>query len=99
MDANTIAVLIQTLGPLIIPLIANAITWLFNKSISLLSKPHQDLISPFLPVVAGTIGTTLGIATGGGALPGLVGGLAATGLHQMVTQPAKAIEKGKLRVK
>ena len=55
MDATTIVVLIQTLGPLVIPLIANAITWLFNKSISLLSKPHQDLISPFLPVVAGTI--------------------------------------------
>jgi hypothetical protein len=41
-------------------------------------------------VFAGAIGTALGIGSGGGALSGLVGGLAATGLHQMVTQPVKA---------
>jgi hypothetical protein len=90
MDAATIAMLVQTLGPIVIPLLANAVTWLFNKGLGSLSPAHQAVVSPFLPVFAGAIGTALGIGSGGGALSGLVGGLAATGLHQMVTQPIKA---------
>lgn len=93
MDPATIAVLINTLGPIIIPLVANGVTWLFKQSLGLLSSDHQAIVTPFLPVFAGIVGTTLGLTAGNGALPGLVGGLAATGLHQAVTQPVKAVEK------
>lgn len=96
MDPVTISALVSALGPFLIPLIANGITWVFNKFVGTLSKPHQDLISPFLPVFAGAVGTALGLAGGGGAAVGAVSGLAATGIHQMVTQPVKAAQAGKL---
>ena len=90
MDPTLIAQLVNTLGPIAIPLLANVLTWLFNKFMSTLSPQHQAIISPFLPVVAGAIGTALSLGSGGTALNGVVGGLAATGLHQAISQPVKA---------
>lgn len=90
MDAATIQLLIQTLGPIVIPILANALTWVFNKVMGSVSPATQATLSPFLPVVAGVIGTAMGGLGGAGAIHGLVGGLGATGLHQLVTQPLKA---------
>jgi hypothetical protein len=90
MDPATISMLVQTLGPIVIPLLSNAFTWLFNKSLGAMSPNTQQVISPFLPILAGAVGTAIGGASGQGAMAGLVSGLAATGLHQAVTQPMKA---------
>ena len=91
MDPAMVSMLISTLGPIVIPLVTSAFTWFVNRGLGLLSPAHQQLLNPFLPVIAGAIGTALGAASGNGALSGAVGGLAATGLHQLVTQPIKAV--------
>jgi hypothetical protein len=90
MDPATIAMLIQTLGPIIVPLLSLGLTWLVNKFLSGTSPATQQVFSPFLPVLAGVIGTVLGSIGGSGPLQGAMSGLAATGLHQLVHQPAKA---------
>src|SRR5438552_3721295 len=93
MDASTIALLISTFGPILIPLASAFGAWLFHQTIGRLSPGVQGVLNPFLPAVAGALGTVLGLVSGQGALPGLVGGLAGTGLHQLVKQPIKAATK------
>lgn len=90
MDPNSIALLVNTLGPLLVPLLASALTFAFNKMLGALNPQAQAIVNPFLPVVAGAFGTAMGLSSGNGALTGLVGGLAATGLHQAVNQPVRA---------
>lgn len=98
-DPGTIAILVQTLGPIVIPLIAGAVTWLGKWLAGRMSPATQAHLKPFLPIVSAAIGTALGAAAGGGspsgittgAVGGLVGGLAATGAHQAVTQLNKSV--------
>lgn len=89
MDSQTIAALVNTLGPIILPIIVNAIIWAFNKATTSVSPGTAKFINPFLPILAGAMGAAGNALAGGTITAGVVGGLAATGLHQAVTQPQK----------
>lgn len=86
MDAVTFGILLQTLGPIVIPLLAGLTTQLGKWIFGAISPRAQAAVSPFLPIVSGVIGTIVATATGTSPVVGALGGLAATGAHQVVHQ-------------
>ena len=93
MDPALIAQLVGTLGPLVVPLLSAASTWLIHWFVGKLSPGAQVVLTPFLPAVAAASGLAIGSTTGLPPLTGAVMGLAGTGLHQLGHQVFKAAKK------
>lgn len=90
MNADTVALLVNTLGPIVLPALISALTWLGSKVLGHMSPQVQDAVKPIIPTLLAGIGAAVSAANGGSAMTGAVYGLAATGIHQAVTQPQKA---------
>ena len=93
MAAPEIALLIQALGPIVVPMVSGLITQLFKIVAGMISPAAMQKISPFLPIVSGVTGAVLSGISGGSVATGALGGLAATGAHQVVNQLSNASVK------